>query len=199
MYRRVDEGVVGRDAGLPGVEALAHDDPLGREIEVGGGGDDDRALAAELERDERQMLGARLRDDAPDLGAAGKEDVVPLAGQQRLGDLDTAFEHRDEALVERLAHEVGDHGRRRRRELGRLDHRDVACRERGDERRDRQVHRVVPRADDQVHAQRLVVDVAGRRRGDHRREAGALVLHPLAELLERVLELVGDEADLGDV
>ena len=40
-----------RDAGLPGVHRAAPDDALGRVLGVGVGGDDDRRVAAQLERD----------------------------------------------------------------------------------------------------------------------------------------------------
>jgi len=48
-------------------------------------------------------------------------------------------------------------------ELARLEHHPVACRECGNRRQKRELHRVVPRADHADHAERLAQDAAAAR------------------------------------
>ena len=82
----MDEDVIRRDARLPGVVKLAPDDAPGGHVEIGLLVDDARALAAELERDRRQVLGGGFHDDAPDGAVARVEDVIESLGQ-KLGRL----------------------------------------------------------------------------------------------------------------
>ena len=77
LHGVVDEHVVGRDAGLAGVEELPPRDAAGRDVEVGAGVHVGGRLAAELERGRREVLGGGLGDDPADRGRAGEEDVVP--------------------------------------------------------------------------------------------------------------------------
>ena len=57
--RRLGKHVVGRDADLTRVDQLGPCDALGRDVEVGVGGDDDGALAAKFQGD-RASGGLRL-------------------------------------------------------------------------------------------------------------------------------------------
>ena len=66
----VDEHVVGRDAGLAGVEELAPGDPAGGDVEVGAGVHVGGRLAAQLEDGRGEVLGGGLRHDAADGGRA---------------------------------------------------------------------------------------------------------------------------------
>jgi hypothetical protein len=83
--RRVDEGllaagrdqhIVGRDAGLPGIQQLADDDALGRLLQGVVGADDGRRLAAELQGHRRQVVRGHAHDVVADLGRAGEQQVV---------------------------------------------------------------------------------------------------------------------------
>ena len=73
-----DQRVVGRDAGLPGVEELAGDEPRRDEVEVRIVVDQRGALAAELQRDRDEVLRRGARDVAADRGRAGEEQVIEL-------------------------------------------------------------------------------------------------------------------------
>src|SRR5690606_14271343 len=59
VHRLVDEHVVGGDAGLAGVQQLPPGDAPGGDVDAGAAVDDHRRLAAELERDRREVLGGR--------------------------------------------------------------------------------------------------------------------------------------------
>ncbi len=83
--RAIGQHVVRRDAGLPGVEQLGPRDPAGRDVQIGVGQHHDRALAAEFQRHRRQRRRGRRHDLAADLGAAGEQRVVEALGQQILG------------------------------------------------------------------------------------------------------------------
>ena len=131
-------------------------------VEVGVGGDDHRALAAELERDRRQRGCGGGQDLAADLGATGEQHVVESLCQQRLGRLTVSLDDDHRLGVDVSRQQVGQQGRNRRRQLGRLDDGAVAGRDRADERAEREVERVVPRADDEHDAERLVLDPASR-------------------------------------
>lgn len=68
--------VVGRDAGLSGVEALAEGDPLGGVLHRHAVGDDRRRLAAQLQGDRGQVLGGGAHHVLADAGGAGEQQVV---------------------------------------------------------------------------------------------------------------------------
>ena len=74
----MDENVVRRDARLAGVIEFTPHDASGRDVEVGLLIDQARALAAELERDGRQVLCGRLHDDTADGAITGIKDVIEL-------------------------------------------------------------------------------------------------------------------------
>jgi hypothetical protein len=194
----VDEHVVGGDAGLAGVEELAPRHAVGGDAEVGARGDDGRRLAPELEHGGREVLGRRLGHDLAHGGGAGEEDVVPALLEQLGGHLGAALEHGDGVGVEVLAEQAGQQPGGLRHQLGRLGHHGVAGGEGGCHRRHHQLHGVVPRSDDQRHAQRLGDDPALAR---HVLEAqpGLAGLHPLLDVLADELHLGGGERDVGRV
>ena len=78
----VHKRVVGPHAGLTRVQALAPGDALGGAADVGIGGDEHRALAAELQGDACQVLGRGRHDLAPHTRAAGEHDLVEFHLQQ---------------------------------------------------------------------------------------------------------------------
>jgi len=103
----------------------------------------------------------------------------------QLGELDgllhVARDHGDEAGIEVLGDQLGDHVGGARGDIGWLDHGVVAGRQNADQRRKDQEGRVVPGAHDAHHALGLVDHVARRRQ---RLDAGGdlLGLHPLLDV-----------------
>lgn len=67
---RVGEDVVGRDAGLPGVEELAAGEPVGDDGQVGVTVDERRGLAAQFEGDGGEVLGGGPHHDPADRAVA---------------------------------------------------------------------------------------------------------------------------------
>ena len=78
----VHKRVVGPHAGLARVQALAPGDALGGATDVGIGGDEHGALAAELQGDACQVLGRGRHDFLADARAAGEHDLVEFHLQQ---------------------------------------------------------------------------------------------------------------------
>ena len=196
LHLLVHPHVVGADAGLAGVGPLGEGDPAGGELEVGVLVDDDRRLAAELQRDRRQVLGRGLGDDPPDRAVAGVEDVVPALLEQRGGLGDAALDHDDRLRVDVPREQPGQRGGGLRRHLGGLADHGVARRERRHQRGEQQVDRVVPRRDDQHHAQRGVLDrgaVGAQQEGDRGLGRG----QPLLQVLLGVLDLAPGAAQVG--
>ncbi len=166
--RAVDENVVGGDTGLAGVQQLHRDDPLGGDVQVGVWHDDDRALAAQLQGHRGEVPRRGLHHLLTGLCSAGEEDVVEPLRHQLPGDGGIPLAHGDRVRVQVLRQQAGEQRGGRRRVLGRLDHDGVARGERPDERGQRQVDRVVPRADDKHHAQRFVLVETPVRQHVHR-------------------------------
>ena len=78
-----DEHPLHRDAQLAGVGEARPDRALGGPVEVGVAQDQDRVLAAELERAADQPVGALLRDQLAGGGGAGEADVVGALDDRR--------------------------------------------------------------------------------------------------------------------
>src|ERR1700747_2240644 len=72
----MDIGIIRRDAGLAAVGKLPPGDPSCRLAASGGLRDDDRSLAAELERNRGKMFGRRGHYDLTDCRAAGEKDMI---------------------------------------------------------------------------------------------------------------------------
>jgi hypothetical protein len=70
------ERVVGRDARLSRVEQLARHEARGQSIEVRIDVEDRGRLAAQLERDGREVLRGGERDAPPDGRGSGEEQVI---------------------------------------------------------------------------------------------------------------------------
>ncbi|EAU65357.1 conserved hypothetical protein [Stigmatella aurantiaca DW4/3-1] len=194
----VDEDVVRRDAGLPRVDALAPHHPLRRGLHVRRGIDDDRRLAAQLQRHPGQVPGRRRHHPLADARVAGEEEVVEGLLQQRIAQRRAASQQRHLALLEHIPDErLQERGGVGRLLAGLEDHA-VARGQRGDERVDGQGERVVPRRDDQHHALGLGADLARRAR-EQRWRAHARGLHPPLQVLHRVVQLAHHRLNLGDV
>jgi len=150
--------VIGRNAGLAGIERLAEGDPLGGLLQWYVGRDDGRRLAAQLQGHRRQVGRGALHDLPADLGGAGKQQVIEGQAGELLAGLDIAQHHRNFVFGENLAEQVAQQAAGRRRRFAHLQHHPIACRQRADQRADGQVERVVPRHDDAHHPQRLIDD-----------------------------------------
>ena len=191
------ERVIGRDARLTGVEELADSDHRHDLREIAAGVDDDRRLAAELERHRRQVLRGGLRDHPPDRCRAGEEQVIERQLDERPARRGIAGKDGNLVVAERLGddprHELG----RSRGHLRRLDHHAVAGCERRDRRQHRQLIRVVPRRDDADHAERLRNQpVVSRSILDIRRDA--LRTHPAPQMAARMADRFVDRQKIGD-
>ncbi|MNY45943.1 hypothetical protein D3C86_1810810 [compost metagenome] len=68
--------VVRGDAGLAGVEQLAHHDALHGVVEIGMRADDGRRLPAQLQRHRREVGGGGAHHVMADVGRAGEQQVV---------------------------------------------------------------------------------------------------------------------------
>jgi hypothetical protein len=174
--------VVGGEAGLAGVQELGVEDARGGLVDVEVVGDDRRRLAAELERDRRQVLGGGAHDGAAGVGRAGEDQVIVGQRRELLGA--HAGEDRDDLLGEDGPHLLGEEPAQVLRVGGHLDHHAVARGQRAGERADGEKQRVVPRRDDADDAlgHRDHAVAAG---GEQRRHVALLGGHPLLQVLGR--------------
>ena len=113
------------------------------------------------------MIERKPREGLPGLGST--QDGSNLVGREYCGN------------------EFGQKIRRSRRELGRFEHHTVAGRQRRNERRDGELKRVIPRADDADNADRLIEDAraAGQEFEGH---GDAPRQHPAAKVLAGVTD-----------
>ncbi len=190
-----DQHVVRRDAGLPGVQQLRPGDAAGRDLQVGVAGDNRRTLATQFQGDRSEVPRGGRHHDLADFRTAGEEGVVKTLIEQQLGGLGLALDDGHRVGVKVLRDEPREQGRADRGVLGRFDDGAVARRDGADQRAERQVDRVVPRADDQHDAERfvLVPRPAGPR---HERQAGAPAPHPGPEVSASVGRLGPDRGDV---
>ena len=110
---RRGEHIVGCHASLPGIGKFAPRNAACSHIDVRSAIHKAWRLAAEFQRDRRQMLGRRAHDDFADVAATGIEDVVEWAFQQFAGFLGPAFDHAHGLGVKVLRHQLS-------KELGRI-------------------------------------------------------------------------------
>lgn len=110
---RRGEHIVGCHAGLSGIGEFAPRNAACSHIDVRSAIHKAWRLAAEFQRDRRQMLGRRAHDDFADVAATGIEDVVERAFQQFAGFLGPAFDHAHGLGVKVLRHQLS-------KELGRI-------------------------------------------------------------------------------
>ena len=120
-----NQQIIGRDAGLAGVEQLAGGDARARLLEVAGRVEDRRRLAAELERDRRQIGGGRRRHLPPDGGRAGEQQMIERQRDERLAGLGVADDDADEVGIEIFRRQLGEQRRDARRQLGGFDQRAI--------------------------------------------------------------------------
>jgi hypothetical protein len=161
VNRLVRVDALDRDADLAGVREAAEDDRARRRLEVAVGAREERCLSAELHHARDQLRAARRRDASPGRHAAGEDELLDAALDERLPGRAEPGDHAEEVLGEaRRVVDLFRLLRDERRHLARLED----DRAPGDERRGDVPHRdrerVVPRRDDADDAARYVVDVA---------------------------------------
>ena len=166
--------------------------------EVGIGVEDRRRLAAELQRHRRQVVRRSERDQR---GPTVVEPVKNRWSQRRRANAwPTAASPRTTAnssSANSRETRFSQQRRRRRGQLRRLQQHAVAGGQRADRRRERELDRVVPRADDADHAQRLAQDAATTRAaGAAVSPRAACCIHCRRWLSARA-RLGGDEEELG--
>ena len=155
LDRPLDQQIVRLHAGLPGIQDLAERDAPRGELHIGGFVHDDGALAAELERDGREVLCRSLHHDLSDGDAAGEENGVKALRQQRAVFRAPALDGGNIARVKITRDELRD-GRARRGGVGRrLYDGAVAAGDRADQRRQAELDGVIPGRDNQRNAIRL--------------------------------------------
>ena len=130
--RPVDDQPAQRGAALARRADGGEDDRPDRHVEIGGGGDDHRVVAAELEHRAAEPRGDLRPDDRAHAGrAGGRDDRHPLRGDERFADRRTADDDLRQAFgrvgteaLERALEDLHRRQRRERRLLRRLpDHR----------------------------------------------------------------------------
>ena len=142
----------------------------------------DRRLAAELEVHALERVRRAAGDALAGADAAGQRDQRDLGmADDRLAHAGTvAGDDVEHARRQDVGDQLGEPQRRDRRQLGRLEHHDVARRQRRADLPDRHHQRVVPRRDLADDAQRLAPDqrrvalavLAGQRAVQRARRAG---------------------------
>ena len=194
----VEEQVVRGDAGLAAVEAFAPGDAAGGEGEVRILVHDAGTLAAEFQHHRRQVLGLGGHRDLPERRAAGQEHQVVTVPEQFPVHGAVALDHGDVLLREGIGDEVfqrfGDRGH-----VGRGFQDGRAARGDGPhEGIQQQLHRIVPRRNDERAPEGLPNDITRRRKHHHRRllpfPAG-----PSANVPDGVPDFSVHQADLGHV
>ena len=111
QHRFMNEEIIGRDAGLAGIQEFTPHNAFRGFANIGRRIQNDRAFAAEFQRDGAEMLCRRRHHDFADRRTAGEEDMVERQVQQRGGDFRPAFEHRDLGGFEYLRDNAAHHGR----------------------------------------------------------------------------------------
>ncbi|MNV41286.1 hypothetical protein D3C71_1329180 [compost metagenome] len=140
----VDQHVVRRDAGLAGIEELAGGQARGRLLQRVVAADDGGGFTAQFEGQRGQVLGRGRHDLAADGGGAGEHQVVQRRAGQGAGEVSVALHDRHAIQGEDVGQQRLQEGTGAGRVLGRLEDHVVAGGDRGGQRNQGQVDRVVP-------------------------------------------------------
>ena len=167
-------------------------------FDVRTGVDDDRALAAEFQRDGREVLRGGGHDDAADGSVARVEDVIEVLRQEFGGFGNSTFDQRDGRLVEVFRNETRERSRRGSRDFRRLHHHGIACCDGTRNRNEKQLDRVVPRCDDENDTEGFGNEARLRWHCDEG-SAHAARLVPLLQVLQHHLHFGDDVGDVGEV
>ena len=195
----VDEGAVLADANLAGVERLGPQQAARGQPGVGVLGDDGRVPAAQLEGQRRERGGRLLRDDARDGLGARVEDGVPLLVEQRRRLGNGALDDRVAGRVERLCHNLLQHGGGVGRRLGGLDDGGAARGNGADEGPQGELEGEVVGPDDERRPQRVLPDARADEPVGEGDVGGLLVLREGRQLVGHPHAVVHAPRDLHQV
>ncbi|MDT4840852.1 hypothetical protein FQZ97_746860 [compost metagenome] len=188
----VDEQIVRRHAGLPGIDGLHLQYPRRRRLQVIVLADDNGRLAAQLQGHRGQIARCRLHDPPPRFGRASKDQMVERhAGKCRAADVG---DDRQGMFGKVLLHQAMQQGAKITRVGRHLDDAAVARRQGAGDGADDQVQRIVPRRDDADHALGLWHDRIARAE----KPPGAmptLRLHPSGQALAAVTDAIDREKE----
>ena len=196
--RFVHQQEIGGHAGLTGIEGLPPHDAPRSQLQIGLRPHDARTFPAQFERDGRQAFGRTHHDLAAESPSARVEDMVEPLRQQLFHSLRCVRHQSDQLLRKALADDLRQNGCRGRSARRRFQHHAVPCGQCPDERQQRQLQRVIPRRDDEHHAQRFVAHTASRRPGEERRRDAARP-HPAFQVTQCETDFARDDADFGHV
>ena len=191
------EHIVRCHAGLASIEGFAEGDTLGRIFHRHIRRNNGRGFAAELKGYRGQVFGCRAHHQLAHRSRTGKQQVI----ERPLGEIGRhiglASDHRHQILREHRLDDLLEQGRRVRSEFRHLDHGAVASRQGSDQWTDRQIQRVIPGHDDAYNPFGLVVNlVAGGLEQNRNMAFGGL--HPVAEILQRVIDALNRRHDFGN-
>jgi len=189
--------IVGGDADLAGVEALAEDHPLHRQRQRHVGGDEAGALATEFQGERGELGGRRGHYQPAHGGGAGKQQVIEGQGAEGGRHLGVTFNHHHLALVEDAVQQLAQHPVGVGGEFGELQHGAVAGGDGADEGAEAQHHREVPGHYDADHPERLIEHLHPGRR---QQQAGvaAVRAHPALDPFLGVVDLHDAGEDVGN-
>ena len=158
--------------------------------------DDAGRFSAKFQRHRRQILGGGPHDAAAHFGRAGIKQMVE--GQRGEGGAHfwTAEDCGDLLLGEKPAKKVRQKFGCARRQLGRLQHNAIACRQRRDQRRHGELNRIIPGADDANDANGLVEDARPPRQ-EFEADPDAFRLHPARQMFQGLARGGHDRPDIG--
>ncbi|MNW56317.1 hypothetical protein D3C74_340270 [compost metagenome] len=194
----VDQHIIRGNAGLPHIDQLAPDDPLGRRLQIGRLIDDDRAFTAELQRDRDQIFGGGFHHDFADRDTSRKENIIELGVDQLSSHLFLALDYPDISRFERLPDHVFYNSRDSGSTLGRLQHSAIPGGDSADQRLNQQLERIIERSDNQHGPVGLAENQAF---GREHMQRGLYFdgLRPAFQVLHHVPDAVEREADLRSI
>ena len=194
----VYEQVIGSHAGLSGIQQFSPNDPSGGQRDIRIPSDDARAFSAKLQRQRRQMFGRGPHHRLSERRSARKKNRIETLFQHLFDDLGPSLQKRHVTGRKNLADQSFQQRLGMRNQRRGLQHGAVAGRQGADQRIQQQLHRVVPRRDDQHHAQRLGHDAAsGRQERQRRRHASPG--RPALQAAKMAGDLLQYDSDLGQV
>ena len=156
----VDQDIVRRHTGLPRIEKLAPGNTLCRQCDVRRFVNDAGTFSAEFKRYRRQVLGRGLHDHTADGRASGKEDMIEFQSKQSLIFLRSALKYRHQAGRKGVVQHFLENGGGFCRIARGLHDGAVSRGQRGGQRSQRQLYRIIPRRHNENHTERLRPDSA---------------------------------------
>ena len=192
----MNQQIIRRNAGLTCIECLTPRNTSRGQLQIRALIHDAGALATKLQHYGREILGRSAHNGSSQRGAAREEDYIVALLQKQAVHIAVTLHDSDISLLERIGHHLLDNVRDRWY-IGRgLQHRRTSCRDSANKRIQKQLHRIVPRRDDERDAERLAYD-ARTRRHHLKRCRAALGAHPTLQVAKMCLHLALDNAQLG--